>query len=51
MVENGDGKPYGDLQRYLLGNMPTKIEGNYIVGVFTTDLLQKPQSFVMPKYN
>lgn len=27
MVENGDGKPYGDLRRYLLGNMPTKIEG------------------------
>lgn len=35
MVENGDGKPYGDLRRYLLGNMPTKIEGHYIVGVFT----------------
>lgn len=44
MVENGDGKPYGDLRWYPLGNMPTKIEGHYIVGVFTTYLLQKPQS-------
>ena len=36
MVENGDRKPYGDLRRYLLGNMPpTKIEGHYIIGMFT----------------